>query len=471
MRDIVGRVQEKEKLKQIFESDKSEFVAVYGRRRVGKTFLIREYFDNNFSFYITGIKDATVKEQLINFQIAFQKSFKVEKSIPNNWQEAFFNLISCLESSNEVKKVIFIDELPWLASAKSNFLNALNFFWNHWASARTDIILIICGSAASWMINKIVKNTGGLHNRITERIKIKPFTLQETELFLKHKNIVFNRHQIVELYMIFGGVPYYLETLRKGKSVAQNIDESCFNKDGILHDEFQNLYASLFKNYENHVQVISILSKKNSGLSRGSILNELNILDGGSFTKILEELEESGFIRKYKYYGKIKNSVFYQLVDFYSLFYFNFLKNNSQENYWTSNIDNPKHRSWSGYSFELVCLIHENQIKKALGIHGVQTSVSSWRSKNKIQNNAQIDLLFERRDQIITICEMKYSLNKFTIDKNYAQSLRNKIEVFREEGKTKYAIHLAMITTYGLVENENYYDLVQNNITMESLFE
>ncbi len=470
MREIIGRKQEKEKLKQIIESEKSEFVAIYGRRRVGKTFLIREYFDHKFAFYITGIKDATVKEQLINFQISFQKSFNEDKKIPKNWQEAFHNLIASLEKSKDNKKIIFIDELPWLASAKSNFLQALNYFWNHWASARTDIILIVCGSAASWMINKIVKNTGGLHNRITERIKIKPFTLQETEAFLKHKNIVFNKHQIVELYMIYGGVPYYLETLKKGKSLAQNIDENCFYNDGILKDEFDNLYASLFKNHENHIRVISILSKKNIGLTRDGILKELKISDGGSFTKILDELEESNFIRKYKYIGKTKRDVLYQLIDFYSLFYFNFLKNNTQENYWTSNIDNPKHRSWSGYSFELVCLTHENQIKKALGIGAVQTNVSSWKSKNNIQN-VQIDLLFERRDQIITICEMKYSLHKFTIDKKYAQNLRNKIEVFRAESRTKNAIHLAMISTYGVLENENYHDLVQNNITMDSLFE
>lgn len=469
MREIVGRKKEQEKIKQILESEKSEFVAIYGRRRVGKTFLIREYFDNKFAFYITGIKDATIKEQLLNFKISFQKSCNEECDMPSNWQEAFNSLIAHLEKLKVHKKVIFIDELPWIASAKSNFLNALNYFWNHWASARKDIVLIVCGSAASWMINEIVRNTGGLHNRITERIKINPFTLQETETFLKHKNIVFNKHQIVELYMIYGGIPYYLETLKKGKSLAQNIDESCFNKDGILHDEFQNLYASLFKNHGNHVQIVSTLSKKNIGLTREALLKETAISDGGSFTKTLEELEESGFIRKYNYFGKVKRDVLYQLVDFYSLFYFNFLKNNSQENYWTSNIDSPKHRSWSGYSFELVCLLHENQIKKALGIEAVQTNVSSWKSKNTSQN-AQIDLLFERRDQIITICEMKYSLNKFTIDKKYAQNLRNKIEVFRAESKTKYAIHLAMVTTYGVLENENYYDLVQNNITMERLF-
>lgn len=470
MREIVGRTVEKEKLKQIISSNKSEFVAVYGRIRVGKTFLIREYFKNDFAFYLTGIKDATLKEQLYNFSVSFEKSFRgALKEKPVNWQEAFHELSKKLEKSKAKKKTIFLDELPWLASPKSNFLNALNYFWNHWASARTDIVLIVCGSAASWMINKIVKNTGGLHNRITEKIKVNPFTLKETELFLKYKNIALNQHQIIELFMIYGGIPYYLETVRKGKSVAQNIDEACFNKSGLLYDEFENLYASLFTNHENHVKVIEALSKKNIGLNREALLENTKINDGGSFTKILDELEASGFIRKYNYFGKSVRDALYQLVDFYSLFYFNFIKSNKQEYYWSANIDNPKHRSWSGYSFELVCLMHEKQIKKALGIEAVQANVSSWKSKNDTQN-AQIDLLFDRRDQIITICEMKYSLNTFTIDKKYAQNLRNKISIFKQDSQTKSAVHLVMITTYGVLENENYFDLVQNNIIMESLF-
>lgn len=470
MREIVGRTFEKEKLEQIVASNKSEFVAVYGRRRVGKTFLIREYFKNNFNFYLTGIKEANLKEQLYNFSVSFEKSFQgALKEKPTNWQEAFHELSKKLEKSKAKKKILFLDELPWLASPKSNFLNALNYFWNHWASARTDIVLIVCGSAASWMISKIVKNTGGLHNRITEKIKVNPFTLQETELFLKHKNIALNQHQIIELYMIFGGIPYYLETVKKGKSVAQNIDEVCFNKNGLLYDEFENLYASLFTHYENHVKVIEAMSKKNIGLNRDDLLNQTKINDGGSFSKILEELEESGFIRKYNYYGKSKRDALYQLVDFYSSFYFNFIANNKQENYWSTNIDNPKHRSWSGYSFELVCLMHEKQIKKALGIAAVQTDVSAWKSKN-LDQNVQIDLLFDRRDQVITICEMKYSLNTFTIDKKYAQNLRDKISVFKYDSQSKSAVHLAMITTYGVLENENYFDLVQNNIKMESLF-
>ncbi len=471
MKAIIGREKEKSKLEGIATSKKSEFVAIYGRRRVGKTFLIREYFNNDFAFHITGINNATLNQQLYNFHHTVLKTFRSNHSkFPINWIEAFNQLIDCLDTTTTKTKVIFIDELPWLDSPKSNFLGALEHFWNHWASSRKDIKLVVCGSAASWMIKKILKNTGGLHNRVTEKIKVEPFTIKETELFLQNKKIILNRHQIIELYMIFGGIPYYLEAVKKGKSVAQNIDEICFEKNGLLHDEFENLYAALFKNHETHLQIIEALSKKNMGLSRDSILNSTKINDGGTFTKVLEELEESGFIRKYEYFGQNKKGGLYQLIDLFSLFYFNFFKKTSEENYWVANIDSPKRRVWSGYGFELICLLHGTNIKKALGISGVQAAMSSWRSK-KGNSQAQIDLLFDRRDQIITVCEMKYSLNKFTIDKKYAENLRNKIEILRSETKTSKAIHLAMVTTYGVQENEHYYDFIQNNITMDCLFE
>jgi uncharacterized protein len=471
MKSILGRDKEKAKLKGVVSSRKSEFVAVYGRRRVGKTFLIREYFDNNFTFHVTGVNNASLNQQLYNFHVAVLKiSGKTHFEQPKKWLQAFNQLIDCLKKLTVKRKIIFIDELPWLDSPKSKFLSALEHFWNHWASARKDIVLIVCGSAASWMLNKIVKNTGGLHNRLTERIKVEPFTIKETELFLKHKKIVLNRYQICELYMILGGIPYYLEGIKKGKSVAQNIDDMCFEKNGLLHEEFKNLYASLFKNHENYVRVIAALSKKNKGLTRDAILDETNMKDGGTFSKILEDLEESGFIRKYDYFGQTKKDALYQLIDFYSLFYFNFLKNNKQNNYWVTTIDHPKRRSWSGYAFELLCLLHEEQIKKALGISGVLTDLSSWVSRRK-ESNVQIDLLFDRRDQVITLCEIKYSLNKFSIDKKYAVNLRNKIGIFRSETNTKKAVHLAMITTYGTEENEQYYDLVQNTVVMNDLFD
>lgn len=472
--NIVGRINEQAAFKSMLGANQSDFVAVYGRRRVGKTFLIRETFNNSFQFQLTGLANATMKQQLANFHASLTKFYGNKKQLPiaKNWFDAFQQLIAFLEKSKSTKKkVIFLDELPWLDTSKSNFITALEHFWNSWASARKDILLIVCGSAASWMLNKLINNKGGLHNRVTHKIKLEPFTLAESEAYLKVKNIKWNKHQIVENYMVMGGIPFYMSALKPGISAAQSINELCFTTNGLLNNEFSNLYASLFKNANNHISVVGALSKKAKGLTREEIIKTATLPNGGGVTKVLDELEASGFIRKYLPFEKNAKDALFQLIDFYTLFYFKFIKQlkGNDENYWLSIQDTPTHRVWAGYAFEQVCLAHLPQIKKALGISGIQTKVASWRTK-QVTDGAQIDLLIERKDQIINLCEIKFSINEFTIDKKYATNLRNKIGVFKQETKTKHAVHLCMITSNGVKKNEYATELIQNNIMLDSLF-
>lgn len=467
---IIGRKNELESLKKLSNSDKSEFIALYGRRRIGKTFLIREAFNGIFDFYVTGMANANMRDQLSNFNFALKKydTSAQEKAPAVNWISAFMQLTEVLEASHSKRKIVFVDELPWFDTATSGFISALEYFWNSWASARKDILLIVCGSAASWMINKLIKNTGGLYNRITFRMKLEPFTLNECELFLKSRKAVYDRYQIIQLYMVLGGVPFYLDQVDVSLSAAQNIDKLCFNANGLLTSEFDVLFRSLFNNADKHISIIEALSKKAKGLTRDELITNTKLPNAGSTTKILKELEESGFIRKYISFGKKVQNSLYQLADFYSFFYLKFLKDNSllDENIWINGLDDPKHRAWSGYAFEQVCLAHIRHIKKALGIIGVQTVTSSW-----LGNNAQIDLVIDRRDRVINICEMKFSINDFTIDKKYAGELRNKISSFRESTDTRKATFLTMVTTFGLTKNEYSTSLVQNVVTMDKLFD
>ncbi|HVB03022.1 MAG TPA: ATP-binding protein [Chitinophagaceae bacterium] len=471
---IIGRKEELELLQNTKSSPSSEFIAVYGRRRVGKTFLIRHAFDNKFDFYVTGIANVSLSQQLINFNLELRKSDTsgMERTPADNWFEAFLQLINILEANNNHnKKVILLDELPWMDTARSGFLSALEHFWNSWASARNDVILIVCGSAASWMITKVINNTGGLYNRLTNRIKLEPFTLSECEAYFLSKFATFERYQIIQLYMAIGGIPYYLDKIDVGKSAAQNINKLCFETNGLLHNEFDLLYRSLFTNWEKHIAIIEALGSKEKGMTREEILLFSKMPDGGGTTRILKELEESGFIRKYLSFGKKEKQSLYQLTDFYSLFYLHWIKDNSplDENSWINELDSPRQRAWSGYAYEQVCLMHTRQIKAGLGISGVQTRTSSWFSTDK-KNRAQIDLVIDRRDQVINICEMKFSINKFTIDKKYAEVLRNKIAVFKEQTGTRKAIFLTMITTFGLNINQYSNSLVQNDLTMDILF-
>jgi uncharacterized protein len=472
MANIIGRHKEIQLMNRLKESSKSEFLAVYGRRRVGKTYLIRQFFDNNFTFQLTGLANAKLQWQLANFHRALVRHSPNEKNIKTatNWFDAFEQLIDLLETNKASQKVVFLDELPWLDTPQSGFLSALEHFWNSWASARTDILLITCGSAASWIINKLLKNKGGLHNRVTQRIKIEPFSLSETEDFLKAKNVVLERYHIAQLYMTFGGIPYYLEMIDPSQSVIQNINRLCFEENAPLRIEFENLYQSLFKKAGNHIAIIEALTKKTVGLNREDLITTAKVHNSGGTTAILEELEECGFVRKYVAFGKNQRNSLYQLIDFYSLFYLKFIKNASilDDSMWLHGIDNPAFRAWSGYAFEMLCLHHTKEIKHALGISGVFTSTSSWYSTDKTAK-AQVDLVIERRDGVINLCEIKFSIKPYLIEKKYAEELRNKMGVFKEQTKTNKTIFLTLITTFGLQKNE-YITTAQNSITLDDLF-
>jgi AAA+ ATPase superfamily predicted ATPase len=471
MKNIVGRKSEIKRLTEYVQSEKAELLAVYGRRRVGKTFLIKEFFNENFTFYFSGAENASKKQQLFNFTTTLNNYSGAINPVVENWQNAFVQLEHYLRKvKTKGRKVIFIDELPWLDNAKSGFLSAFEYFWNTYASSQREIFLIICGSATSWVMNKIINNRGGLHNRVTRQIYLEPFTLGETEEFLKSKKIAFSRFQIAECYMILGGIPYYLEQLEKSLSLSQNIDNLFFNKNATLRNEYTKLYSSLFKSPEKYMKIVEALAKKRKGLSRDEIVRFSNISNGGGLTTMLEELELCGFILINNNFTTKKSLQLYQLTDFYSLFYLNFVKNKKGTNtdYWSSLIDNTAHKAWAGYSFELLCQSHIIQIKRALSIGGVISYISGWRSKDA-EIGAQIDLLIDRNDNIINLCEMKYTNREFIITKSYDENLRKKRGVFIAESNTKKSVHITMITTYGVKHNE-YWGNIQSEVLLEDLF-
>jgi uncharacterized protein len=472
MKNLIGRIEEKKAFEKIKNSNKPEFVAVFGRRRVGKTFLIKQVFNDEFAFKMTGIANTNTERQLTNFFTSYN-SFALAplENIPSDWFEAFNYLIQLIKENKEKTCVVFIDEMPWIDTKGSEFIQAIEHFWNNFGSNHSKLKLIVCGSAASWMINKLINNKGGLHNRVTKRINVLPFTLNETEQFFLNKNIKLDRYQIVQIYTVMGGIPFYLEEIESGLSAFQNIDKICFNKNGLLQNEYQNLFGSLFNKPKKHLLIIEMLAQKSKGMTRDELIIMSKLPNGGTTTKVIEELEMSGFIKKYMPFGRLNKNSLYQLVDPYSLFYNKFIKDRKTygDGSWINLMDSSLYRAWSGYAFEYVCMNHIEQIKKALGISGIYSEISSWRSLNN-ENGAQIDLLIDRKDNTITICEIKFSIDEFEITKSYAESLKNKISVFRKESKTKKSIFMAMITTFGVKSNEYAISLVQNSLLMEDLF-
>lgn len=469
---MIGRTPEKQVLLNALESDKSEFVAVYGRRRVGKTYLIRETFDYRFTFQHTGLAKGRTKDQLFAFFLSLREAGYDDCPVPTSWIEAFSLLSTLLNNSSDKKKIVFIDELPWMDTPRSNFIPALEHFWNGWASARKDILLIICGSATSWIISKVINDHGGLHNRLTQQISLKPFTLHECELFVQSKGLELSRYQILESYMVLGGIPYYWDMLEKGRSSTQNIDALFFARNGKLRNEFNKLYSSLFKNPAQYINIVTILGKKKAGMTRDEIIYSGAGSNNGQLSKVLEELEQCGFIRRYNSLGKKKKESIYQLMDNYTLFYFKFCQSNynNDEHFWSASLGSATHRTWCGLAFERVCMSHSAQIKQKLGISGILSNVYSWMAVPKDGTpGGQIDMLIDRNDSTINLCEIKYSESEFTIDKKYEHELRNKKASFISNTGTNKAVHLTMITTYGLRHNP-YSGIIQSEVTMDDLF-
>ena len=467
--NIIGRKNEMMELQRIYDSGKSEFVAVCGRRRVGKTFLIREFFEDEMVFQTAGLANEKTTQQIKSFYTDLvDYGLQPQKEIPNDWIDAFSLLRTLIKKSESPRKVILLDELPWMDTPRSKFISALEHFWNSWASARRDIVLIVCGSATSWMMDKLINNHGGLYNRLTHKIFLHQFTLLECEDFLKTRGHKFSRYEIAECYMIFGGVPYYLDLLDKEKSLSQNIDSLFFKPKAVLSREFPNLYAALFKNSEGYITVVSALCKKRSGLSRKEIIETTGMKSGKGVTTILDNLESCGFIRAYNQFGESKRSgKIYQLVDFFTLFYFNFIIK-KQIYSWSDLQGKAIFYSWAGLSFEILAIQHIFQIKKQLGISGVNSREYTWRCEDE-NKDAQIDLVIERADNTVNLCEMKFSVGQFSIDKDYESNLRNKLSKFVEHTKMKKSIRLTLITTYGLKGNQ-YSGVASNQIKLDDMF-
>ena len=473
MDKLIGRKLEQAKLQACMESERSEFVVVYGRRRIGKTFLVRRFFKDNYAFSFVGKHEMRREQQLVEFAKELM-CYSHSTFVPQlkNWTEAFDALQRLLETYNiPGKKVVFFDEMPWMDTPKSDFVSALENFWNGWANMRDDIVLVACGSATSWMVDKLLHNQGGLFNRITQKLYLRPFKLSEMEQYLDEKHFGWNRYQIAQCYMILGGIPFYLTLLNPKLSLLSNIDELFFaDAHAMLRTEYNELYSTLFKRPDNYLAVIRMLTERKEGFTRKEI-SEKTKLGGAALSKILSDLEQCDFIFSYARYGNAKNNAIYRIKDFYTLFYYKYVNGIDTKDSlrWTHLSSTPQVSSWQGFSFELLCLLHLDEIKKALGIDRILNDASAWRSKQPEQNT-QIDLVIERADHNINLCEMKFSSGMYAIDKGYEQKLRERMSIFLAETMTRCSTRITLVTTYGVLQNKHS-GIVNDEVLLDDLFE
>ena len=478
---MIGRSQEMKQLEELYSNGRAEFIAVYGRRRVGKTYLVDEALKGKITFRHAGLSPievsdnakAPLKAQLEAFYYSLLIHGMKKSHCPKDWLEAFFMLEMHLQSiDNGDRMVVFLDELPWMDTAKSGFITAFEGFWNSWGCHRDNLMVVVCGSANSWIMDKLINNHGGLYGRITHEIKLEPFTLNECEACLKERNVRFSRYDMVQTYMIFGGIPYYLNYLDRRLSLAQNVDSLFFSKNAVLRIEYDRLFASVFKSPDMVKKIVELLGTRSTGFTRKEISAKTGISNGSALTELLSSLIVSDFIVSYIPFGEGKHDEKYKLIDPFCLFYLRFVKNSESlnEEFWINNVSSPGIVAWRGFAFENVCFNHINSIKKALGISGVSTKHSAWSKHEENGDGIQIDLIIERNDNIVNMCEIKFYGDEFSVDKSYDRILRNRCSVLQEFIPKKCAIHSTLITTYGLKENEYKWDFV-NVITMDDLFE
>lgn len=485
MNKLVGRKHEQQQLQKAFDSKEAELIAVYGRRRVGKTFLIRKFFEgkNCLFFQTTGIHNAHFSLQLKEFKNEIQRAFFGENGgiglkTPLTWMEALGMLTEAIRIYGGRKKItIFFDEFPWMATHKSGLLQAFDYYWNRFWVNDSRIKLIICGSAASWIVDNILNNKRGLHNRVTLRVHLEPFSLSETKEYLKYKGVLLDLAQILDLYMCIGGIPFYLKFVEKGLSSVQNINQLCFQKKGTLLDEFKNLFSSLFEHADIHEEIIKVIASKREGVSRAEV-EEVTESKGGRLSVRLKELEEAGFITAFIPWGR-ERGIYYKVIDEYTLFYLNWISPGTKSRiskeitlkYWESASQTPAWKAWAGHAFEAVCYKHLRNIRKSLQITDGATA-TTWRyfPKKDGEEGAQIDLLFDRPDGIINLCEIKYCKEPYSIDKTYSKELLRKAEIFRKVIKTEKQIFISMITACRLKKTMYSEELITSEVRLEDLF-
>lgn len=487
MQKIFGRQEELETLEYVFKSKKPEFVALYGRRRVGKTYLIRQASMQQKEavfFNVTGSQGGKLREQITHFVVKLSEVFYggVSLLVPKTWDEAFELLTKAIEGVSKNKKVIlFFDELPWMATKRSRLLENLDYYWNQYWSDDPRIKLIICGSSASWIIQKVINNRGGLHNRITQNMPLDPFTLKETKQYLDSQGVRLKNQQILLIYMVTGGVPYYLSHIQKGLSAAQIIEDLAFTKKGVLFGEFDSLFSSLFEHSDEYIRIIRAIASARYGISQSALLSILGKASMGAVgLKRLQELEETGFIMSFMPYQHKRQGIYYRLIDEYTLFYLKWIepikttvqKKDLNRDNWTAMQNNPAWNNWLGLAFESICYKHISLIRKALRINAIAIA-DAWRyvpRKGEMEQGAQIDLLFDRQDDVITLCEIKYSEEPFVLTKEYVEVLKRKMKVFKDRTHTNKQLFMTLVTANGLKNNFYVDDLIHGVVTLDDFF-
>lgn len=472
--EMVGRVQERRCLDRCDGSDKSELVCVYGRRRVGKTFLVEQTLGPFFAFHVVGSKDAATSSQLREFGLELTDRGDPNPNPPADWREAFNRLYKVITApdaprSPHGKAVVFIDEFPWFAKQRSDFLSAFSTFWNRRSTTGQKLLVVICGSATSWVIEHVLESAGDMAARVTESIFLKPFALAETKEYFDSRGFGWDERSLIETQMVFGGLPYFFSLMSPHQSLAQSIDRLCLRPRAQLRDETMILLESTMRRSRLYVELFALLAQHRYGVPKAEAMRLLGH-STNQFIKATAEAVKCGYVHEYKNLSKPQNPKYLMLVDPFILFHYRLIEpaHGDSPRSWADFVaDQERYTAWRGNAFEIVCLQHVRQLKSALGIGGVLTKEYPWASARKA-GGAQVDLVIERADRIVNLCEMKFTDAPYELTSAVEQELVRKREVFREETGTRLALKTVLVSAQGTA---GYHDSqIAQIITADDLF-
>lgn len=475
---LIGRKKEIQELEKAYRSGQFEFIALYGRRRVGKTYLVSQVFEDRISFrHAASPNDeerqdekGLLKMQLEVFYGSLLAQGLKESKKPNSWVEAFLLLIRLFEGKDPAERwVIFLDEFPWMDTKRSNFIEAFSWFLNFWAANQKNLMIIAAGSSTSWMLNNLIHSTGGLYNRVTNPIRLSPFRLQETEQFFREKGFDLSRYSIARIQMAFGGIPYYLNFLDRGEGLSRFVDRMLFEKGAKLGLEYDTLFRSSFEKGDLARKIAEYLGKRSSGYTRKEIVEGLKISDGKAVKDALDALQEGDFVLEYVPYKEAQNKKRYRLIDPFCIFYLHFVagKRSLDPSFFA---DSVEPNSWIGAAFENLCAAHLEQIKRALVISKLSSiEFSLVFPKEEDKKGAQVDLVLVRKDRIVNLCEMKFYGKPYVQTEKEHHSLTNRVARLKETLPATYSIAPVLITVFE-PSSGGYPDDYVQVLTLDDLF-
>jgi AAA+ ATPase superfamily predicted ATPase len=457
MKQFIGRKVEIAQLTALIDLPRPSIAVIYGRRRVGKSELIRHVTQGKNVLSFEGLEGQPKHKQIKNFlfQLSAQSNIR-EKNI-SDWPDA---LILLRTLTQDGQWIIILDEFQWMANYQNELVSVIKMIWEKYLSQNPDLTLILCGSIASFMKSKVLKSSA-LYGRTDYELNLHELNLSEISEFFPGKG----SDEVIDTAMLVGGIPKYLELISEYPSLYDALEPLAFSQDGFFKTEYDRLFASHFGKKPIFMKIIQTLATNPYGLTTGKLAKEMQVASGGTLCHQLDDLESAGFLHSIIPFDKPEGSKLrkYILMDAYVRFYHSIIRGSMKETtppntQFHAIMSSPRYAAWAGMAFEFLCMRHHKEISRILGFHGIPYTAGPFFQRKTLDTpGVQIDLLFERSDKILVLCEMKYLLA--SVPGDIIDQVNRKVSALQEKypGRTILKVLLTKTGSTETVAKKGYF--------------